>query len=239
VLTSSNRHALAERLASIDIRDYVSLAELACDLLRINFGILPARSGPTKGLKTFHYGRRRLLCRDESFQTFRASTEQNRSRMQFDSDFMIVHAPVASRILNRETPPKNLTTGFGFSPRDLPSGYSLPGGTGRQAHPSSGRVVGKSRVRVMGAGRSTNLSGKILSRSLHGLFVEISMDSIQLTDALRRFRVRQARAAHSAENFEEAKPLLLRYPFLRNKSKAGRSFASFPVVKIHGGDREA
>ena len=66
------------------------------------------------------------------------------------------------------------------------------------------------------------------------------MDSLELTDALRRFALPGVRAAHSAENFDEAKPLLVRYPFLRNKSKAGRTLASFPVVKIHGGgDREA
>jgi Family of unknown function (DUF5752) len=37
VLTSSNRHALAERLASLDIRDYVSIAELRSDLRRLIF----------------------------------------------------------------------------------------------------------------------------------------------------------------------------------------------------------
>lgn len=37
VLTSSNRHALAERLASLDIRDYVSVAELRSDLRRLIF----------------------------------------------------------------------------------------------------------------------------------------------------------------------------------------------------------
>lgn len=65
------------------------------------------------------------------------------------------------------------------------------------------------------------------------------MDSIELADALRRFVVLEVRAAHSAENFDDSKPLLVRYPFLRNKSKAGRTLASYPVVKIHGGDREA
>ncbi|HXW57263.1 MAG TPA: DUF5752 family protein [Candidatus Cybelea sp.] len=36
-LTSSNRHALAEQLASLDIRDYVSMAELRSDLRRLLF----------------------------------------------------------------------------------------------------------------------------------------------------------------------------------------------------------
>jgi hypothetical protein len=35
VLSSCNRPILAEQLASIDIRDYVSLAELRADLLRL------------------------------------------------------------------------------------------------------------------------------------------------------------------------------------------------------------
>jgi Family of unknown function (DUF5752) len=57
VLTSCNRHALAERLASLDIRDYVSLAELRCDLQRLisEYCQENPREAPQAGFETFYF----------------------------------------------------------------------------------------------------------------------------------------------------------------------------------------
>jgi hypothetical protein len=57
VLTSCNRHAVAERLASIDIRDYVSIAELRCDLQRIisEYCQENPREAAQAGFETFYF----------------------------------------------------------------------------------------------------------------------------------------------------------------------------------------
>jgi Family of unknown function (DUF5752) len=56
-LTSCNRHAVAERLASIDIRDYVSIAELRCDLQRIisEYCQENPREAAQAGFETFYF----------------------------------------------------------------------------------------------------------------------------------------------------------------------------------------
>lgn len=57
VLTACNRPALAERLASIDIRDYVSLAELRSDLKRIlsEYNEENPREAAQAGFESFYF----------------------------------------------------------------------------------------------------------------------------------------------------------------------------------------